>query len=264
MKKYISLCLFLMIFLNNLNAQVKSQVDVVYLKNGNVVKGTLIKDIPNVEIQFQTLDGSFIIYPYDDFTKLGKEENTKGKKNTIPTKVAENKVAPDKTIQSTTLKKDSTAVILADPNDLFIIGGIAAHLSQNSGFIMAGKVKKYGGYVKLKTNFNFNDNYAETDSSNVNRYFTGKTQKGRYAATAGVLIRVIRPLIAYVGGGYGNRWVNWETVEGNQFRVIDISYKGAEVEAGFIYKIKKLMVSGGASVNSFKFWELNIGIGITL
>jgi len=238
MKKLISLCLLFIIFWGNASSQVKNQVDIVYLKNGNTVRGFIIENTPNVEIKFKTLDGSLIIYSYDDFIKLGKEENT------FRNKITREKINFEK--------------------ETFIIGGVALHPSQRAGFLMAGKVKNYGGYLKLKTNLNFNGNFVSEGYSVSNRYFNDKIYTGRVAFTGGMLWRVVKPLILYGGLGYGNRWVNWETISGEKFRVIDISYKGLESEAGLIYKINKLFFTGGVSTISFKYMELNLGVGITL
>lgn len=143
-----------------------------------------------------------------------------------------------------------------------VLGGMAIHPSQTSGFVMVGAVKTIGGYLKFKTDLNFDENFDSEGMSTDRRYFTNEIQKGRYAFTGGLLWRVASPIILYGGVGYGSRWVNWETVSGNIYRVDDISYKGVELETGLMLKIKKLVFSGGVSVASFKYMEANIGVGI--
>ena len=151
--------------------------------------------------------------------------------------------------------------------DTFILGGVALHPSQTSVYAMAGIVKKYGLYLKLKTNLNFNGSYVK-QGGNYNaassQYFDGNIYKGRFAATGGLLWRIAKPLIFYGGLGYGNRWVNWETLSGKRFRVTDISYDGLDVETGLMYKYKKFFFTGGISTISFQYMELNIGVGYKL
>ena len=47
--------------------------DVVYLKNGSVIKGMIIEQTPNVSIKIQTKDGSVFVYKMDEISKMTKE-----------------------------------------------------------------------------------------------------------------------------------------------------------------------------------------------
>lgn len=47
--------------------------DVVYLKNGSVVKGIIIEQVPNKSIKLQTSDGSLFVYQIDAVEKMTKE-----------------------------------------------------------------------------------------------------------------------------------------------------------------------------------------------
>jgi hypothetical protein len=50
--------------------------DVVYLKNGSVIKGEIIEQIPNKSIKIQTSDGSIFVYNISDIEKMTKETVT--------------------------------------------------------------------------------------------------------------------------------------------------------------------------------------------
>jgi hypothetical protein len=50
--------------------------DVVYLKNGSIIKGIIIENVINENVKIQTSDGSIHVLPYSDITKLGKETET--------------------------------------------------------------------------------------------------------------------------------------------------------------------------------------------
>jgi len=49
-------------------------IDVVYLKNGSIIRGTILEQIPNVSIKIQTKDGSLFVYKMDDVEKITKEQ----------------------------------------------------------------------------------------------------------------------------------------------------------------------------------------------
>jgi len=150
----------------------------------------------------------------------------------------------------------------ANETKYLLLGGMAINPSQTSGFVMIGAVKKVGGYLKFKTNLNFDESFGQEGKSTDSRYFTGETQTGRYAYTGGILWQIASPVLIYGGLGYGNRWLNWKTVPGDIYRIDDASYKGVELETGLMLKIQKLVVSGGISATSFNYLEANIGVGI--
>lgn len=52
---------------------IKSYIDVVYLKNGIIVRGLITEQIPNVQIKILTNDGSIFIYKMDEIEQILKE-----------------------------------------------------------------------------------------------------------------------------------------------------------------------------------------------
>jgi len=48
--------------------------DVVYLKNGGEIHGTIIEQIPNESIKIKTKDGNIFVYKMDEIEKMTKEE----------------------------------------------------------------------------------------------------------------------------------------------------------------------------------------------
>lgn len=48
--------------------------DVLYLKNGSIIRGIIIEQTPNVSIKIKTKDGSIFAYRYDEIEKFAKEE----------------------------------------------------------------------------------------------------------------------------------------------------------------------------------------------
>ena len=53
--------------------------EVVYLKNGSVIRGTIIEQQPNVLLKIKTADGSIFVYPMNEVEKITKEERTNRK-----------------------------------------------------------------------------------------------------------------------------------------------------------------------------------------
>ncbi len=54
-------------------AQQNTYKDIVELKNGSVIKGIIIEQIPNQQIKIQTADGSLFVFQIDEIAKLRKE-----------------------------------------------------------------------------------------------------------------------------------------------------------------------------------------------
>ena len=48
--------------------------DVVHLKNGSIIRGTIIEQVPNESLKIKTADGSVFVYTMDEVAKITKEE----------------------------------------------------------------------------------------------------------------------------------------------------------------------------------------------
>ena len=47
--------------------------DVVYLKNGSVIHGTIIEQVPNVSVKIKTKDGNVFVYKIEEIEKMTRE-----------------------------------------------------------------------------------------------------------------------------------------------------------------------------------------------
>jgi TM2 domain-containing membrane protein YozV len=63
-------------FFNDANAQFQNLQDVVYLKNGSIIRGMIIEQTPNVSLKIKTRDNNVFVYSYDEILKMTKEANT--------------------------------------------------------------------------------------------------------------------------------------------------------------------------------------------
>jgi len=64
--------------LNNAENVVKEEkkveyIEVLYLKNGSIIRGMIIEQIPNEQVKIQTSDGSVFVYTMDQVLKITKE-----------------------------------------------------------------------------------------------------------------------------------------------------------------------------------------------
>ncbi len=164
--------------------------------------------------------------------------------------------------------KDYELVITIDRDKIRTLVMPVVAFGKNTSFgAMIGLVKKFGGYVKAHSDFHSVSNTLECTGQGLHVpsgneiWFSGRTQKSRFAITGGMLYRVARPVYLYGGAGYGNRNMIWETSEGQPAKNIDASFKGIEAELGLIGRIRNIAVSGGVQSCRFKYWEAVVGVG---
>lgn len=71
MKKYITL--FLFVIISAMSYGQGNYQDVVYLKNGSIIRGIIIEQVPNKSIKIETVDRNVFVYQMDEIEKLTKE-----------------------------------------------------------------------------------------------------------------------------------------------------------------------------------------------
>lgn len=64
---------YILLFLSGILIAQQSYDDVVYLKNGSIIRGLIIEQIPNVSLKIQTKDNSVFVYNMEDVKKMTKE-----------------------------------------------------------------------------------------------------------------------------------------------------------------------------------------------
>ncbi len=64
----------------------QNYTEVVYLKNGSIIRGLIIEQVPNKSLKIQTSDGSVFSYTIDEVEKITKEGYYKQPKQTKPVK----------------------------------------------------------------------------------------------------------------------------------------------------------------------------------
>lgn len=72
MPKSILTLICLLILIPELYSQQQME-DVVYLKDGSIIRGMIVEQIPNVTLKIQTRDGSIFVFPMEKVEKITKE-----------------------------------------------------------------------------------------------------------------------------------------------------------------------------------------------
>ena len=129
---------------------------------------------------------------------------------------------------------------------------------------MAGYMKKWGGYVKIKSSFGNKDKNA-TKGDVEDAFFNGNSKKGRFSVYAGTVGQLHPNICMYAGIGYGNKWLQWETVNSEQIEIASGTYSGIDPEIGVLFKIKMFTLGGGFNCligQGHKNGEGNISVGV--
>lgn len=68
------LIIFLIIICVNIGLSQNNYQDVIYLKNGSIIKGIIIEQIPNKSFKIETADSNVFVFSYDEIEKITKEK----------------------------------------------------------------------------------------------------------------------------------------------------------------------------------------------
>ena len=168
---------------------------------------------------------------------------------------------------SLTFKMKST-IKPKEPRRTLVMAEVGYHPSQISFGAMVGIVSKNGAYLRFRSDFGSastelecDDTGALANGTGTPYYKEGVTTKARMSITAGYLRQIIKPLYAYIGAGYGNRVLAWETIDGELVKNTDHSATGVAAELGAIGRLGQFAISVGFQTVNFKYPELSAGIG---
>lgn len=141
--------------------------------------------------------------------------------------------------------------------------GVAPKLSAG---MMLGYVRRIGGYMKIRSNFNFTDSSYNCASNGATEsgellLTTGAKDYKYFLVTGGIIVRLSKNIYPYLGLGYSDSEVLWEDYKGEWARVTDCSYKGLTTEVGVVYQLTKFSFSIGVSAASAYKVGLDLGVG---
>ena len=150
-------------------------------------------------------------------------------------------------------------------NDMMVmaVGGV---YPQSSYGLMVGYVRKFGGYVKFRSDFNAADYSFECTSDGYKEggvFWAGETEaRSRMHISAGFMFRASKNIYPFFGAGYGSAVRYWEDYMGNWAKVKDLSSSGLAAEAGLVLRFGCVAVSVGAASSGFSYSEAEVGVGI--
>ncbi|WP_446784670.1 hypothetical protein [Macellibacteroides fermentans] len=139
--------------------------------------------------------------------------------------------------------------------------------------------KRWGGYLRLKSNMIFGETIFDCNESGILNYTEGAYYKfdreriSRFGITGGLIVKILPWLSASVGVGYGERELQWHATAysySNNSLTTELwcenvtgSYKGIETDADAIVKVSKnFYFSVGCNSINLEFADLNAGIGL--
>lgn len=71
-----------------------SSRDVVYLKNGSIIKGQIIEQIPELNLKLETSDGSILVYNMNEVKRISKEKiSTSNKSSNFQSAISKGKLS---------------------------------------------------------------------------------------------------------------------------------------------------------------------------
>ncbi len=137
----------------HVNAQTSNMEDVVYLKNGSIIHGIIIEQIPNESLKIKTKDGSVFVYKMVEVIKLTKEEtantsmnagNAYNSNNYIGNQYS-NVVAPS---YNQIKNKYNYRMYTANPTDQYnpTISGLCSWFIPGLGQVICGETGRGLGY----------------------------------------------------------------------------------------------------------------------
>lgn len=154
----------------------------------------------------------------------------------------------------------------------FLLMAQAGYSNELSYGLMIGYVKANGFYVKGLSNFGPSSTDYVSDKAGMIQvsgkscapYYTTDVKHANFAFSAGYLRRLAKPVICYVGAGYGQQKVVWTTIDNQTVENQDLTKKGVAAEGGLILTLGKFSLSCGVQTINFATGEVQFGIGLAI
>lgn len=80
MRHYVMFVLSFFIFCLAAEAQQAGTLDVVYLKNGNIIKGVITERIPGESVTIETRDGNVFVFTFEEIQRITREKAPVGRR----------------------------------------------------------------------------------------------------------------------------------------------------------------------------------------
>jgi hypothetical protein len=173
------LCISIMFFSVALS---QGKIDVIYLKNGDIRKGTIIENVINDYIRIETSDGSIYTIKYAEIQKMTKEAKPASPARS-PVQAAQQPVPAMRAISQSLMSRTGEFGVTAG---LWLAGDISiddfgVERSKNTGFLLR---LFYDAYVAEKIGvgayFNFSPTTSEASDYGATMFELGGSIKPRF------------------------------------------------------------------------------------
>lgn len=149
------------------------------------------------------------------------------------------------------------------------VNGAYSSASQMSFGFSVGQVRHFGWFASFMTNGSFTGmgNVSKCDDTGFvdGGYFpmyTGTVSTSRLSVIAGGMVRIVGPLCARVGVGYGVRNLCWQTMDHEWCLNKDHSVQGVDMSAGLQAQFGGFVISLEAVTTNFQTIEGKLGVGL--
>ena len=159
-----------------------------------------------------------------------------------------------------------------EPRRTLVMAEGALGASQGAFGVMVGMVQKHGGYLHGRFDFSSAATTLECNDEGIisGGDYDGKKpffdenakKKSRFSITGGYICRFAKPIYGFIGAGYGQRTLAWQTTDGEWVKNTDHSASGITAEVGAILRIGKVGLSLSYQTISFKYHEAGLGLGL--
>ena len=202
-------------------------------------------------------------------TLVPGKSNSSVKNESVTKTVQTPKPQQPKTETAKTVKQNVTKPKVDDKFGFVTLNAAYSVAPQLSYGISFGSVKKVGWYLSAMSNFDFTglnviDNTSAFLSNSIpfdEVAITGNSKTTRLSATAGLVIRMAKPVYLKLGAGYGMRIRAAETLNGQYVKYPANTYEGIEATAGVMFRLGGLAISLDAVTTNFQMMEMKVGLG---
>lgn len=132
------------------------------------------------------------------------------------------------------------------------------------------KVRKWGWFINASTTIP-----PTIDNEGFARgrvLYTGTVKSTYWDANIGVVRRLSNPLSIYLGVGFSQQRVFWQTIDGLWYEHSEYEYEyfhgyetdehGYNIESGLLLTAGKFALSVGCSLNDYAYYQAKLGIGL--
>ena len=173
MKKRISILLIMIsLSLFSFAQTIGDYIDVVYLKNGSIIKGIIIEQVPGKTVKIKTNDGSEFVYNIQEVEKFTREEKVSKR---IIEEVGISKATPDSLKYMNNFKM-KTKGYFAEIDALFNTASIGLRLTNGYRFGRFGNIGLAIGLEALNSDFYYGDKFP---ALSLNLVYSGEILKKR-------------------------------------------------------------------------------------